>query len=103
MSDSRLYLGDCLKIIPTLGRVDAVITDPVWPNVPPGMFGGVTNPAELLRDALEMVEAKRVVIILRYDSDPRFLAAVPSRWPFFSGANDEVRRPRIQRAQVGWG
>ena len=25
-----LYLGDCREIIPTLGRVDAVVTDPPY-------------------------------------------------------------------------
>lgn len=28
--DVTLYLGDCLDILPTLGRVDAVITDPPY-------------------------------------------------------------------------
>jgi site-specific DNA-methyltransferase (adenine-specific) len=79
----HLELGDCLKILPTIGQVDAVITDPVWPNCPPGLLEGSDNPASLLRAALDLVETKRVVIVLRYDSDPRFLLAVPARWPFF--------------------
>ena len=78
----NLNLGDCREIIPTIGPVDVVITDPVWPNMPPGMFD-TENPADLLRQALELVEAKRVIVVLRLDSDPRFLSAVPSRWPFF--------------------
>jgi DNA modification methylase len=28
--DATLYLGDCLEILPTLGRVDAVVTDPPY-------------------------------------------------------------------------
>ena len=28
--DVTLYLGNCLEVMPTLGRVDAVITDPPW-------------------------------------------------------------------------
>lgn len=28
IGDCTLYLGDCLEIIPTLGKVDAVVTDP---------------------------------------------------------------------------
>lgn len=28
IGDCTLYLGDCLEILPTLGKVDAVITDP---------------------------------------------------------------------------
>ena len=80
-----LRLGDCLEVMKTLpiGTVDAVITDPVWPNAPEGMFSGVPDPEGLLREALGLVEPKRVVIVIRNDSDPRFLRAVPRRWPFF--------------------
>jgi len=28
IGDATLYLGDCLEILPTLGKVDAVVTDP---------------------------------------------------------------------------
>ena len=28
--DATLYLGDCLEILPTLGKVDAVVTDPPY-------------------------------------------------------------------------
>ena len=42
IGDARLILGDCMEVLPTLGKVDAVITDPpygtadLWkaPNVP---------------------------------------------------------------------
>ena len=30
IGNAELYLGDCLKIMPTLGRIDAVITDPPY-------------------------------------------------------------------------
>ena len=30
IGDATLYLGDCMDILPTLGRVDAVITDPPY-------------------------------------------------------------------------
>ncbi len=30
IGDCTLYLGDCLEILPTLGRVDAVVTDPPY-------------------------------------------------------------------------
>jgi site-specific DNA-methyltransferase (adenine-specific) len=30
IGDATLYLGDCLEVLPTLGRVDAVITDPPY-------------------------------------------------------------------------
>ena len=35
IGDCTLYLGDCLEILPTLGKVDAVVTDP-----PYGVDGG---------------------------------------------------------------
>ena len=30
IGDATLYLGDCLDILPTLGKVDAVVTDPPY-------------------------------------------------------------------------
>lgn len=30
IGDARLYLGDCREILPTLGKVDAVVTDPPY-------------------------------------------------------------------------
>ena len=30
IGNARLYLGDCMEILPTLPRVDAVITDPPY-------------------------------------------------------------------------
>ncbi len=30
IGDCTLYLGDCLEVMPTLGRVDAVVTDPPY-------------------------------------------------------------------------
>jgi len=49
------------------------------------MFDLDTDPSTLLRQVLDLAPdmCKRVVIVMRYDSDPRFLQAVPARWPFF--------------------
>jgi len=33
IGDATLYLGDCMEVLPTLGRVDAVITDPPYGKV----------------------------------------------------------------------
>lgn len=30
IGDATLYLGDCLEVLPTLGKVDAVVTDPPY-------------------------------------------------------------------------
>ena len=32
IGDATLYLGDCLEILPTLGKVDCVVTDPPYPD-----------------------------------------------------------------------
>lgn len=79
----QLIHGDCLDVLPAIGPVDTVITDPVWPNAPADMFPNVPDPQALLAEALALIDAKRIVIVMRSDSDPRFLQAVPRRWPFF--------------------
>lgn len=100
---SKLYLGDCLEIMRTMPdkSVDAVITDPVWPNVPAGMFDSVKDPYALLRDCLSVANAKRVVIIMRLDSDPRFLTAVPEKWKFFRVQQLPYRIPGYLGRKLG--
>lgn len=78
-----IYHGDCREILPSIPPVAAIITDPVWPNCPKGLIPGWETPSMLLASALEVApEAKRLVVVLRSDSDPRFLRAVGDRWPF---------------------
>ena len=43
IGNATLYLGDCLEILPTLPKVDAVITDPPYGI---GMHGGKVGKAE---------------------------------------------------------
>ena len=45
IQDATLYCGDCLEILPTLGKADAVVTDPPYRltsggKTPGGMTGG---------------------------------------------------------------
>lgn len=79
----RFIQGDCRDVLPTLAG-DVIITDPVWPNCPPDLLQGWDRPKELLAEMCEAIPAcvKRLVVIVRSDSDPRFLDAVPARWPF---------------------
>lgn len=76
--------GDCRKLLRTVHHADVVITDPVWPNCPPGLLQGSDRPKELFSEALEEFPAtvRAIVVILRSDSDPRFLDAISWRWPF---------------------
>lgn len=80
----RIITGDCRDVLPTIEHADVVITDPVWPNCPEGLLAGWDRPRALLAEALSLLPAsvKRLVIVVRSDSDPRFLDAVPDRWPF---------------------
>lgn len=82
----RIIHGDCRDVLPTLHGEDiaAMITDPVWPNCPPNLLEAWDRPAALLRETLALLppSVRRLVIIMRSDSDPRFLCAVPDRLPF---------------------
>lgn len=75
--------GDCRAILPGL-TADVCITDPVWPNVPPGLLEGSDRPYELFNEVMQTLppSIKRLVVILRSDSDPRFIAGVPARFKF---------------------
>lgn len=82
----RILHGDCRDVLPTLHGEDiaAVITDPVWPNCPEGLLEGWDRPEALFAEACALLppSVRRLVVILRSDSDPRFLRAVPDRLPF---------------------
>lgn len=85
IGNCTLYLGDSRELLQGLRPAgkSCIITDPVWPNAPDGMFP-VEKPGKLLRDVLRRAKfAQRVAVIMRYDSDPRFLKDVPKMWPYF--------------------
>ena len=48
IGNATLYLGDCLEILPTLPKVDAVITDPPYPNGEGHFVSGITTARSLL-------------------------------------------------------
>lgn len=79
-----LYHGDCREILPWLSPVDAVICDPVWPNAVKSLAGS-DDPVGLFAEAAHYFPrlAKRAVIHLGCDSDPRFLLGMPKELPFF--------------------
>lgn len=76
-----LYCGDCREVMAAVGPVGSVITDPVWPNVPPHSVQGWDDPFGLWETALAaMPERLRTIVVMRCDSDPRFLAPVPGKF-----------------------
>lgn len=77
----RLFLGDSLELLGDVSA-DAVITDPVWPNAPVGMFPGVV-PFDLWHSTCRVLpEVRQLVVVMRNDCDPRFLSCVPERLRF---------------------
>lgn len=52
IGDCTLYLGDCLEILPTLGKVDAVVTDPPY-GIGDRMQGGTWGAAAKYADFRE--------------------------------------------------
>lgn len=78
IGDCTLYLGDCREILPAIHDcIDAVITDPVWPNCPPNLIPGSENPQALWNETIAMLPpVRRLVAVMRCDSDPRFLSPV---------------------------
>ncbi len=95
-SHGVIYHGDCREILPQLGPVDAVITDPVWPNVPLGLLAGSDRPYELFSEASECFNTKRLAVHLGISSDPRFLQSVPLSLQFFRVCWFEYARPSYQ-------
>ena len=80
IGNATLYLGDCREILPTLQKVDAVITDPPW-DMAQGI-PGADDPRGLFREVAPLLTAERYVIQLGCDCDPAFLAPLASLHPY---------------------
>lgn len=55
IGDATLYLGDCLEILPTLPKVDAVITDPP--------YDAMTHDGAILDDAIDFKPLQSVDLL----------------------------------------
>lgn len=86
-----IYHGDARDLVREIPAA-AVITDPVWPN---SVFPDIEDPQQLLTETLAVLAPSvvRVTIHLGCDSDPRFLAAVPRRFPFIRLCDLDYARP----------
>ena len=82
---ATIYHGDCREVLPELEVFPVLITDPVWPNCPAGLLPGADHPVELFSNMLACLPSLpiRMVVVMRSDSDPRFLNVIPSKLPFF--------------------
>lgn len=79
--------GDALELAARFdpkGRRVVAITDPIWPNRNEKLWPGV-DAYKLLNGTLEQLVGKvtHVVIQVGCTTDPRFLTAVPTHWPFW--------------------
>lgn len=79
-----IYCGDSREVLPRLGALGTVITDPVWPNSISSLIGH-ERPYELFAEMCALLpgNADRLVVQLGFDSDPRFLSGVPIDLPYF--------------------
>ena len=80
IGNATLYLGDCLEILPTVGTVDAVITDPPW-DAAKGI-PGAENPRKLFAQCAPLLNAARYVVQIGCDSDPVFLSPLAALHPY---------------------
>jgi hypothetical protein len=81
---ASLYRGNALDVLTQIGAVDTILTDPVWPNCPTGLIAGSEDPSRLWQETMRVMRIPtRLVVVLRGDSDPRFLAPIPTALPFF--------------------
>ena len=90
IGNCELYLGDCLEILPDIGKVDTVVTDPVWPNNSLEEFAHI-DPYQLFADAWQYINTKRAAIQLGCDSNSDILTFITL--PFFRVAWLEYARP----------
>jgi DNA modification methylase len=95
---ATLYLGDCLEVLPTLGKVDAVITDP-----PYGMNKDFANDAPEQADAVtaKAIELCRALCdgnILAFWSAQRMDVIMGKRQRYLARLKDrcEVLRARVR-------
>lgn len=91
-----IYHADCRDII-TVFPAQTIISDPVWPDVKVKLVGR-ENPIGLLRSALDLanISCRRVALQLGIDTDPRFMAAVPARFDFFTSVNLDYTKQKYK-------
>lgn len=88
-----LELADMAARLPVL-EVDAIVTDPVWPNATVPLPGS-EDPYGLFERFVAAIppSVKRAAVILGADSDPGMLAPLQERLPFFRVCVLEYAKP----------
>lgn len=97
IGNATLLLADARDVLPGIAA-DVVCTDPVWPNCPPDLLAGGEDPQGLWDDTMRLLpEVRRIVTVLRRDSDPRFFASMPRRYRFLCA----ISLPYVIPAYIG--
>lgn len=78
-----IYHTDCRQILPSI-NAQVILTDPVWPNCPAHAVTGWEDPYGLFADFCLLIRpsVRALGVVLRSDSDPRFLQPVPTHLKF---------------------
>lgn len=96
---NQIILNDALAEMRTYPDkcIDAIITDPPWPDVALKL-PGCENFAEVWPTHLQEMAriTDRLIIIIGCDSDPRFLKDVPTSLPFVRLCNLKLIPPRYK-------
>ena len=101
IGDAELYLGDCLEVLPTLGKVDAVVTDPPYGTT--ACKWDACIPFDLMWKQLKRITKKNGAIVL-FGRQPFTSALVMSNPKMFKyewvWEKDYPTNPIIAKKQV---
>jgi adenine-specific DNA-methyltransferase len=96
IGEATLYLGDCLEILPTIGQVDAVVTDPPYGKVKGEFDNAWTNRAAMLADAERWADA--MIPRIKFNGSLWWFA-----WPSLAGRIEAMIAQRMSvLAHVVW-
>ena len=79
-----IYHGDCREILPQLGPADVILTDPPWP-LKKEIMAGTLNAVALWTEVAPLLKAKRLVVWLGIQNDPRDFLNPLKEWPYLRG------------------
>lgn len=79
-----IYHGDCREILPTLEPADVILTDPPWP-LKKEFMAGTLNAVALWAEVAPLLHAKRLIVWLGIQHDPRDFLIPLQDWPYLRG------------------
>ncbi len=77
-----IYHGDCREVLPTLGPVDLVLTDPPWPMKTKEVMAGSLDAIRLWEATVPFLDAKRLLVWHAIHNDPRDYLNPLADWPY---------------------